>query len=420
MAANGQGRATGHVRLRRGQNGPVWYARYRLPDGRQRQRRLGFAWEEKPGKAKQGRPPDGWFTRRTAKAELEKVLERANAGKLDGQRPLDPTFADAATEFLRYVEQVRRIDDKTVRDYAGVVSGYLIPEFGEMRLEDIGPDDIDEYKERLLAEGRLTNRTVVRHLTVLHGVFKRAGRVWGLERNPASADLVDRPRVVYSGEFTALTGDQVELLAAHARDAQDAAIYVTAAYTGLRQGELLALRWRDVDLVDALVHVRRNYTDRRLKQYPKGKRVRSVPLASTVVDRLARLKDRGDFTDDDDFVFSVGGAHLDAWALRRRYYRALDAAGLERIRFHDLRHVFGTQARRELDERTLQGFMGHQHASTTARYTHFQPRPADAAAIERAFGGGGDKPGGETGDEPRPDRERNGLVGREPERGEGR
>ena len=58
---------------------------------------------------------------------------------------------------------------------------------------------------------------VVRHLAVLHGIFKRAGRVWGLERNPASADLVERPKVVYTGEFETLDRDELELLAARGR-----------------------------------------------------------------------------------------------------------------------------------------------------------------------------------------------------------
>ena len=192
-------------------------------------------------------------------------------------------------------------------------------------IDAITPNMIDAYKEDLITERRLSNRVIVRHLTVLHGIFKRAARVWGLERNPASADLVERPKVVYTGEFETLDRDEVETLARAAHDAQDGAVYVTAAYTGLRQGELLALRWRDVDLVSGLLHVRRNFTNGEEK-VPKGKRVRSVPMMPAVVEVLARLKDRDHFTGDDDLVFcnTVGG-HLEAWALRRRFYRGVEA-----------------------------------------------------------------------------------------------
>jgi integrase len=93
--------------------------------------------------------------------------------------------------------------------------------------------------------------------------------------------------------------------------------------SGLRQGELLALRWKQVDFVGGLVHVRRNYTDGREK-VPKGKRVRSVPMMPELIDVLGKLKERDDFTSDDDLVFrSEVGEHLDPFALRRRYYRAL-------------------------------------------------------------------------------------------------
>jgi integrase len=245
-------RATGHVKLAERKRGDQWYVKYRRPDGRQVERKLGPAWTGN------GRPPVGYYTRRTAEEALQAILTdlRRGVGTNDAT---GATSADAAAEYLRYVEQVRQVGVVTVKDYRGVINGYLLPAFGEKSIESITPDMIDSYKEKLISEGRLSNRVIVRHLTVLHGVFKRARRVWGLERNPASADLVERPKVVYTGEYRAYEPDEVELLASHAHDEQDAAIFRTAAYTGLRQGECLALRWRDVDFVTGLLHVRRKH-----------------------------------------------------------------------------------------------------------------------------------------------------------------
>jgi integrase len=298
--------ATGHVKLAKRKRGDQWYVKYRRPDGRQVERKLSPAWTGN------GRPPAGHYTRRTAEEALQAILTdlRRGIGAEDGT---GATFAQAATEYLRYVEHVRQVGTVTVKDYRGVIDRYLLPTFGDEPIESITPDMIDSYKEKLIVEGRLSNRGIVRHLTVLHGVFKRAGRVWGLERNPASADLVERPKVVYTGEYRAYEPEEVELLARHAHDERDAAIYLIAAHTGLRQGECLALRWRDVDFVTGLLHVRRNYTSREEK-VPKGKRVRSVPMTPHVVDTLARLKERGYLTEDDDLVFSnTAGDHLCAW-----------------------------------------------------------------------------------------------------------
>jgi integrase len=274
----------------------------------------------------------------------------------------------------------------TVGDYRGVVEGYLRDEFGDTPLEQVTPDAIDAYKERLIAEGRLSNRTIVRHLTVLNGIFKRAKRVWGLRDNPASADLVERPKVIYTGEFDTFGRNEIEQLAAAAESDQDAALYRAAAFSGLSQGELLALLWRDVDFVAGLLHVRRNYSGGQEK-VPKGKRVRSVPMMSELMDVLARLKEREHFTGDDDLVFpNEVGEHLNHYALRRRYYEALDRAGLRRIRFHDLRHAFGTAAISKLDPYAVQSYMGHQHYSTTQRYLHHKPRSEDATKLSEAFG----------------------------------
>jgi integrase len=371
-------RATGHIYVVKRKRGPQYYMKYRLPNGQQIQKMLGPAWTAN------GRPPAGYYTPRTAEEALQAILTDARRGTLD-RATTGATFADAAKEYLRYVEHVRQIGAVTVKDYRGVIDRYLIPAFGNRQIESITPDLIDAYKEKLITEGRLSNRVIVRHLTVLHGTFKRAGRVWGLERNPASADLVERPKVVYTGEYRAYEPEEVELLASHAHNEQDAAIFRTAAYTGLRQGECLALRWRDVDFVTGLLHVRRNYTNREEK-VPKGRRVRSVPMTPHVVDTLARLKERGYLTEDADLVFSnTAGDYLCAWGLRRRYYKAIKAAGIQRLVFHDLRHTFGTHAVRKLDGYAVQSYMGHQHYSTTQRYLHHKPRREDAQKLADAF-----------------------------------
>lgn len=317
-------------------------------------------------------PPSGHFTKRTAEQALEAILTDARRGQLAA--PSGQRFRQAAEDYLASCTDVQ---PKTLRDYRGAVEGRLIPEFGDRRLDDIKPKDIDRWRRTL----KVSNRTVVRYLTVMHSVFRHAR----VRDNPASGENITYPSTGYSGEFDTYEREEIDRLVAHAETPQDGVVFLTAALTGLRQGELLALRWRDVDFVTGRLHVRRNFTDGREKA-PKSGKVRAGVLVPDIVDALAKLKERGYLAEDGDLVFcNTAGDHLDNHALRRRYYRAIEKAGLRRIRFHDLRHHFATVAARALSPSQLQYYMGHATFSTTARYLHHQPRPEDAAKLAEAF-----------------------------------
>jgi len=371
---------SGHVfRLDR-VRGPVWYAKYRLPDGRQVQRKIGPAWTER------GRPPTGYFTKRTAEDWLRDVIDQARRGTLPGMTRTGATFADAAVEFLRHAEHDRDVKPSTLRDYRSTINAHLLPPFGDLRLEDITTDVIEHWRRDVPArkpDRTLSNRTKNKLLVVLHGIFERARKVYGLPGNPV-AD-VERYRQRSSGDIEVFSVEEVHALVRAADSEQDAAIFLTAAFTGLRRGELIALRWRDVDFAGSLVRVRASYAGERLTT-PKSGKVRSVPLAPEVARALAALGQRGSYTSDDDLVF-VGehGTYLDGSALRRRYERALGRAQLRHLRFHDLRHTFGTRMISEADIRRVQEWMGHADVQTTMKYLHYAPRADDAKLVARAF-----------------------------------
>jgi integrase len=180
--------------------------------------------------------------------------------------------------------------------------------------------------------------------------------------------------------------EEVMALARAASSEQDAAIFLAAAFTGLRRGELLALRWRDVDFTASTVRVRASFAGGQLTT-PKSGKARSVPLAPEVAHALARLTDRENRNGDDDLVFAaLAGGYLDGSALRRRYGTALARAGLRPVRFHDLRHTFGTRMIAVADIRRVQEWMGHAHVQTTMRYLHYAPGAEDAALVAQAFG----------------------------------
>ena len=231
----------------------------------------------------------------------------------------------------------------------------------------------------------MNNRTKLKVLTVLHGVMGRARRVWKLPRNPVTD--VEKPVQTHRTDIDVFTPEDVMALARAAASEQDAAIYLTAAFTGLRRGELVALRWRDVDFTRRHIRVTASYTERSLTT-PKSGKVRSVPLAPVVAQALARLGQRDELAGQDDLVFpGIAGTYLDASALYRRYKTALVRAGLRDLRFHDLRHTFGTQVigNPRVSILQLKEWMGHADIDTTMKYLHFAPRAGDADLVAEAF-----------------------------------
>jgi len=373
---------SGHVELVDRKRGPQFYVKYRLADGHQVMKRLGPAWSD------HGRPPAGYFTRRTAEHELQAILTDARRGQLSGAIRTGATFEDAAAEWLRYVEHDRKRRASTIEDYRNVVHHDLLPEFGEAALEEVTTDWIDAYRAGLVGEGRLSDRTINKQLVLLHGIFRRAQRVYGLPGNPAAA--VDRQPVRRSGDFDVLVPAEVVALARASQTEQEAALYITAAFTGLRLGELLALRWADVDFAKRLVHVRRSFTHRSLGP-PKSGRVRSVPLIDDVARALDGISRREYFVGAEDLVFpnSVGNP-LDDSKLRRCFYAALDRAGLKRVRFHDLRHSFGTLAVQVFPLSDVRAYMGHADIQTTMVYVHHVPADDAAERLSQAVQRSGD------------------------------
>jgi hypothetical protein len=140
----------------------------------------------------------------------------------------------------------------------------------------------------------------------------------------------------------------------------------------------LKLRWSDADFAKRLVHVRRSYAGGELG-VPKSGCVRSVPMDDDVARVLDGLNRRERFTGEDDLVFpnEVGG-FLDDSKIRKRYRAALDRAKLKPLRFHDLRHSFGTLAVQVFPLSDVMAYMGHADISTTMIYIHHVPA-ADAA-----------------------------------------
>lgn len=380
---------SGHVFRVERKRGAQWYAKYRLPDGRQVQTRIGPHW------AKRADPPAGYFTKRTARAWLDDTLAKARRGELPGMVRTGTTFTVACDDWLDY-KRDRKVKLSTQIDYEHMVDRIkraFGARFGDkVRLEEVTPEMLEAFRDDLVV-AKLADRTVNKYLTILHGVFAWAQRRYRLPSNPVAA--VEKRPQRRRGNIDVFSREEVMALVRAAASEQDGTIYLTAAFTGLRLGELLALRWRDVDFPNQAIHVRHSFTNGRVDT-PKSGQERTLPMADEVAHALARLGQGDEFTADGDLAFcGIRGGHLAGHKLRDRYKKALKQAGLRELRFHDLRHTFGTHAIRTADSREVMEWMGHQDLATTQRYLQFKPKLDAARRISAAFREESDRAGGD-------------------------
>jgi integrase len=269
---------------------------------------------------------------------------------------------------------------------------HLIPVLGAIGLSKLTAHQIQTLYAKKLEEALST--TTVHHLhQVLHRALDAALRLDLVARNVC--ELVDPPRMRHH-EMTTLSEEQASALLTAAEGDRLEALFVLALATGMRQGELLALRWRDVDLEGGSLQVRATlqYTANGFVfAEPKtAQSRRRIALSKTAIDALKqhrvfqaseRLKLEPAW-DDRDLVFpnSVGkpmdGIHL----LQRNFYPLLEKAGLPRMRFHDLRHTAATLLLgRGINPKIVSEMLGHSQINITlGLYSHVTPHMQQQAA----------------------------------------
>lgn len=380
-------RVTGHIRKVPRKRGDQWYLRWRDADGEQGQKLLGPAW------TKRSRPPAGHFTERMAEDELTDKLAELRRGEAPekGMRS-GKTFGDCIAEWLRYCRDEKGLEASTLRDYKNEAEGPLQEEFGADTLaEAIDEDRIDTYRSKMLTEAKVSRRTAQKRLVMLGGIFKRAKKNKWVPADP-TVDI-EPISIKVSGDFNVLTVEQVEQVARACESELFRASIVVAAYTGLRTGELRALRWRDIDFGNSAILVRSNMPAGGEEKAPKSDKVRSVPLMDDAARALDALSRRENFTAPGDRVFpGVAGEMLGEDAFRDALYEAMEAAGIDRLAFpakkgfvfHDLRHTFGTLAVRVWPLSDVQAYMGHADIQTTMRYVHHMPKTTAAREFTEA------------------------------------
>ncbi len=418
-------------------NGDVVYEagwRHRPPDGTTKtmKRRIGPAWLQRTANGfapRRGRARPGFFDEHAAIVAKDKLIREVEAtlaqqyAEAVATSKVEVTFRDIAASYLAWLEQIKGAKPSTLRDHRyllaepgtayrrgqGAHAGAIMTALGDRPAAEVNTREINQLLDHVASA--TSPRTVNKHRQLICAIYNYASSkaTYGLVENPAAS--ADRRREPESARLDYYSPAEVETLAqalevgAHrdavtfalnaeevvarsAEDQQDADMVRVAAYTGLRRGELLALRWHDIELNQRKVVVRRAISANEEAASTKSRRAREVPIPEQAAVALLRLQERLEFVEADDFVFvNRLGRRLDGSALRRRVERARDAACLRKLRFHDLRHTYGSLlVAGGVDLASVKSAMGHSRITTTERYLHARSATELADRFTKALG----------------------------------
>jgi integrase len=341
-----------------------------------------------------------WFygsTRREVANKLTVALKSVQDGvALPPERQTLATFAD------QWLESVRsKLKSSTHQRYAHDLRRHLLPTLGRLTLVKISPQDIQRLYATKDSEG--LSPTSVHHMhVVLQRVLGQALK-WGLvSRNAAS--LTDPPRPVRH-EMQVLDAKQVRTLLSETADDRLGALYLLASFTGIRQGELFALKWTDIDLDTGVIHIRRTLRwgnrDFEFDSPKTAKSERPVAISAKAITALRKHRSMqsteavrlGPSWNDTELVFTdrAGGPLRPQNFLRRDFRPALERAGLPSITFHQLRHTAASLALANgVPVPDVSAMLGHAGPHITLKtYAHIMPgsERQTAEAMEAAIYG---------------------------------
>lgn len=351
---------------------------------------------------------EAWVYSKRDGKKIRKTFENlAEAKGLGAPMPRAP-FAIARSGHLRsgrspraadeWLEGARREAIRTrsgdpykpsaIRTYETALKLRVLPELGGARLADVTRVDLQLFVDRLLEDKGLDPSTVHTSLLPLRAIYARAMDRGEVAVNPTSG--VRLPRVQGKRDRIASPAEATRLL--DALPEKDRPLWATAMYAGLRRGELMALRWTDVDLAAGVLRVERSWDIKAGFIEPKSNQGRrTVPIPAVLGDPelpgyLVQHRIRA--TDPEGLVFGRGSEPFARTTVRKRARKAWADAGLDPITLHEARHTFASlMIAAGVNAKALSTYMGHANISITLdRYGHLMPgNEAEAASLLDAY-----------------------------------
>ena len=316
-------------------------------------------------------------------AEVKEKLTKALAEnqKLDFTKQGKYNVAQWMDEWFENVCKIR-VRPSSHQTYRGYIDRHIAPNIGKIPLEKLSTMDLQKFYRRLLADGRverieskgqpkgLSAKTVRNISQVISSAMDFAVAQRILAENPCKA--VALPKLEHK-EMQTIPAAQLSAFLDEAKASGVYELYYIELATGLRRGELLGLKWEDIDLTAGVIRVRRQVSriDGKIVEAPLKTRnaYRTVTISPQAVEVLNAQKAKT----NDEYVFpSPNGGPISPDSVNNMLKRVLKRAGIPRVRFHDLRHTFATLALQNgVDIKTVSGMLGHFSAGFTLdTYAH--------------------------------------------------
>ena len=306
--------------------------------------------------------------------EETRGLDVARAGEYTVGQWLEVWFNDYA---------MLKVRPSSHQTYRGYLDHHIKPYIGNIPLTKLSSLDLQRLYKKLLSDGRvdrieskkqpkgLSAKTVRNIHQIISSALKLAIEQRLIARNPADGCALPKAE---RKEMQTLPVEQLTSFLREAKDSGVFALYYIDLTTGLRRGELLGLKWSDIDLEKGDLRVQRQIgrIDGKIIEMPlKTKNAyRTLPLSADAIDVLMQQRRK---TGNSEWVFpSPTGGPMSPDSVLHMLHRVLKRAGLPKVRFHDLRHTFATLALQNgVDIKTVSGMLGHFSAGFTLdTYAH--------------------------------------------------
>lgn len=285
------------------------------------------------------------------------------------------TFKIIAEDFLIFKK--RQIKQSTYYNYTYKIQKYLLPAFENLSLEEILEYDFNRFSELLLETTQISNKFLKDILLVLKSILKFAEKKYDVKMK---LDLINLPRVrTHSLKvFSESDKRKIKAYCMNSENTKDIGIAL-CLYTGMRIGEICALKWEDIDLNKRIIYVRhtlqRIYIDKKntkiIIDAPKSeKSIRNIPMSNMIYTKLKSMREN--FSKDDFFLTGDSKSFMEPRGYQYTFKKMLKECKIAERNFHCLRHTFATDCISVgMDVKSLSEILGHSDVSITLnRYVH--------------------------------------------------